>query len=104
MTNPWRGEVALTVDGVTYDAKLTLGALVELEAELEEQSLVALVERFETGRFSARDVVALLSAGLRAGGWAGTGRDLLAAEIAGGPMAATRAAGSLLSRAFELPG
>ncbi len=96
--------MAVTVDGVAYDAKLTLGALVELEAELEEQSLVALVERFEAERFSARDVVALLAAGLRAGGWTGTSGDLLAADVAGGPMEATRAAGALLSRAFELPG
>lgn len=95
--------MAITVDGVTYDAKLSLGALVELEAELDEQSLLALVERFETGRFTARDVVSMLSAGLRAGGWTGTTRDLLAAEIAGGPLEATRAAGALLSRAFELP-
>ena len=68
MTNPWSGEVALTVNGTAYDAKLTLGALVEVEAELEEKSLVELVERFETGHFSARDVVALLAAGLRAAG------------------------------------
>lgn len=104
MTNPWRGEVAVTVDGATFDAKLTLGALVELEAELEERSLVGLVERFETGRFAARDILAVLSAGLQAGGWPGTSRDLAAADIAGGPVEAARVAGALLSRAFELPG
>ena len=103
MTNPWSGEVAIVIDGVAYNAKLSLGALVELEAELEERSLVDLVERFETGRFSAKDVLALLAAALRAGGWRGTSRDLARAEIAGGPMEATRLAGVLLSRAFELP-
>ncbi len=104
MTNPWTGEVPVDVDGTEYDAKLSLGALVEVEAELEEQSLIGLVERFEAGRFSARDVLALLAAALRAGGWQGTSADLAAAEIGGGPMEATRAAGALLSRAFELPG
>ena len=33
--------------------RLTLGALAALEAELAEPSLVALVERFEQGRFPA---------------------------------------------------
>lgn len=101
MTNPWRGEVAIVLDGIRYEAKLTLGALAELEEELATGSLIELVERFEAERYSARDVIALLAAGLRAGGWAGTSRDLLRAEIAGGPVEATRVAGQLLTRAFE---
>lgn len=103
MTNPWRGEVAIVVDGVRHEAKLTLGALAELEEELGANSLVELVERFEAERYSARDVVALLAAGLRAGGWSGRAADLLRAEIDGGPIEATRVAGQLLARAFELP-
>jgi hypothetical protein len=41
--------------------------------------------------------------GLRGGGWGGAAKDLLSAEIAGGPMAAARAAAELLARAFMLP-
>lgn len=103
MTNPWRGEVAIVVDGVRHEAKLTLGALAELEEDLEAGSLVELVERFEADRYTAREVVALLAAGLRAGGWSGSASDLLRAEIDGGPIEATRVAGQLLARAFELP-
>ena len=66
-------------------------------------SLVALVERFEGARFSSRDVLLLIVAGLRGGGWQGGAADLLAAEIEGGPMAAARAAAELLARAFMLP-
>ncbi len=102
MTNPWRGDVAVTLDGATRQARLTLGALAELEAELETESLVDLVERFESGRYSARDVVALLAAGLRGGGWSGSSADLLRADIAGGPVEATRIAGKLLALAFEI--
>lgn len=103
MGNPWAGEVALTIDGERHLMRLTLGALAELEATLEEDSLMELVKRFEAGRCTTRDVLKLIVAGLRGGGWPGTARDLLNAEIAGGPMAAARAAAELLARAFTLP-
>jgi Phage tail tube protein, GTA-gp10 len=104
MANPWAGEVALTLNGERHVAKLTLGALAELEVALETGSLIDLVERFEAGRFSTRDVLALIVAGLRGGGWRGSASDLLAVEISGGPVAAARAAAELLARAFALPG
>ena len=47
--------------------------------------------------------LALIVAGLRGGGWQGGPRDLVRAEIAGGPMGAARAAAELLARAFMLP-
>ncbi len=111
MGNPWAGEVALLIDGDRHVARLTLGALAELEAALEVGTLVELVERFETGRFSSRDVLALLVAGLRGGGWRGARDDLLTCEIRaevgpgteGGPVAAAQAAGMLLARAFAAP-
>ncbi|MHA7873879.1 gene transfer agent family protein [Roseivivax sp.] len=103
MANPWRGEVEIEIDGRAHVMRLTLGALAELEAALGTDSLVALAERFEAGRFSSRDVLALIVAGLRGGGWQGGPRDLMAAEIAGGPVAASRAAALLLARAFALP-
>lgn len=103
MANPWTGEVDLMIDGQRHLLKLTLGALAELEAQLGEDSLIALVTRFEAGRYASRDVLALIVAGLRGGGWQGTAADLLAADIAGGPLAAARAAAQLLLRAFTLP-
>ncbi|MFU8863949.1 MAG: gene transfer agent family protein [Rhodobacterales bacterium] len=104
MVNPWAGEVALEIDGQRHVLRLTLGALAELEAGLGEDSLVNLVSRFEAGRYSSRDVMALIVAGLRGGGWRGVSADLLAADIAGGPVAAAQAAALLLVRAFSLPG
>lgn len=104
MANPWAGDVELVIDGAPMVMKLTLGALAELEAELEADTLVALIERFESGQVRARDVVSLVVAGLRGGGWRGTRADLLSAEIEGGPLAATKAAGLLIQRAFALDG
>ena len=103
MANPYAGEVALWLDGRRHVLKLTLGALAELEATLGTDSLVALVERFESGRYAVRDVLALLVAGLRGGGWQGDAADLGRAEIRGGPVEAARVAAQLLARAFAAP-
>jgi hypothetical protein len=100
MENRWRGEVVLVVDDQRHRMKLTLGALAELEEELAEPSLMALVQRFESGGFSTRDVLALLCAGMRGGGVQMDPDTLAQAEIEGGPMRAAQAAAELLARAF----
>ena len=64
MVNPHRGEVAVTLDGQQHAARLTLGALAGLEADLGCDSLIGVIERFESGRFASRDVLAVLVAGL----------------------------------------
>ncbi|SMX42042.1 gene transfer agent family protein [Actibacterium lipolyticum] len=104
MGNPYAGEAALVLDGQRHVLKLTLGALAELEASLGADTLVALIERFEGGAFSTRDVLALLLAGLRGGGWSGSAADLAQAEVSGGAVEAARVAAWLLARAFTVPG
>ncbi|MEP5154343.1 gene transfer agent family protein [Planktotalea sp.] len=103
MDNPWSGVVSLDVDGTKRAMSLTLGALAELETTLGDDTLVSLVERFESGAFSSRDVLTLIVAGLRGGGWDISAADLIAADIKGGPMAAAKAAAQLLARAFLMP-
>lgn len=101
MANPQRSEVALVVDGRPRTMRLTLGALAELEAALEAGSLVALAERFEGGRASAADLIALLGAGLRGGGWAVRDEELAQADIAGGAVGAMKAGMALLAATFR---
>lgn len=103
MANPYAGEVRLVLDGSPHRLKLTLGALAELEARLEAESLTDLVSRFEGERLRARDVLMLVCAGLRGAGWSGDLPDLLRAEIEGGPMEAARVAARLLALAFRVP-
>ena len=103
MVNPLTGEVRVVIDGVPHVAKLTLGALAELEDSLGSDTLLDLVRRFEGGGYRGRDVMALLVAGLRGGGWQGRAGDLLTAEIEGGPVGAARVAAELLARAFTPP-
>ena len=99
--NPYRGDVELVLDGEWRVMRLTLGALAELEAAPEAVSLLALVERFESGVFRSADLIALLLAGLRGGGLAIDRDVLLAGQIDGGPMAAAKAGALLLKRAFS---
>ncbi|WP_341366346.1 gene transfer agent family protein [Yoonia sp. BS5-3] len=104
MANPWSGEVSICIDGKAHNCKLTLGALAELESALGEGSLVALARRFENGDFSGADVLAVIVAGLRGGGWTGQTADLLTCEIENGPVGAAKVAALLLTRAFTAPG
>ncbi|MDM7458897.1 MAG: gene transfer agent family protein [Paracoccus sp. (in: a-proteobacteria)] len=103
MVNPLRGEVAVVINGESFVARLTLGALAELEQVLGASSLLDLAERFETGRFSGRDVLAVLAAGLRGAGWTGEIEQLAWAQIEGGPVEAARLAARLLVLAFRVP-
>ena len=62
--NARRGEIEAMLDGRQYRMCLTLGALAELEHALGAGDLVALGERFSTGRLSAKDMMAVIGAGL----------------------------------------
>lgn len=97
MVNPYRGEAELIVDGKLYVMRLPLGILAELESELKVGSLTDLVKRFETGEYSARDLLALLRAGLKGGG------SEVEPDVDGGPIVAARAAAKLLAVTFTVP-
>ena len=68
MVNRHRGEVEAVLGGERYTLCLTLGALAELEDAFGADDMLALAQRFETGRLSARDAVRIIAAGLRGGG------------------------------------
>jgi hypothetical protein len=68
MANRHRGEIEAVLDGRRWTLCLTLGALAELEAALAAGDLMGLAARFEAGRLSARDAIAIIGAGLRGGG------------------------------------
>jgi len=92
--------VAAQIDGRTITLRLTLGALAELEAELDAGGLVALAERFESGRFSAGDLMALIAAGVRGAGGAASAQDVGRMEFEGGATGAARLGGRLLAATF----
>jgi len=103
MPNPQRGEVSGVFDGEERTLCLTLGALAELEARLGAGDLVGLGERFAVGRVSARDLVAIIGAGLRGAGNAVSDDDLARMQIEGGLRGAADVAARLLSATFGEP-
>jgi hypothetical protein len=68
MANRHRGEIDAPLDGQTFRLCLTLGALAELEHAFGDEDMVALAERFESGRLRAKDCVRIIGAGLRGAG------------------------------------
>ncbi|MDH2309037.1 gene transfer agent family protein [Methylobacterium brachiatum] len=105
MANRIRGEVPLQLAGRRYTLCLTLGALAELEGALQAGDLVGLAERFDGGRVSARDLIALLGAALRGGGHALDDDGVARLPLAGGLEAVSAALGEVLAAAFgEAPG
>jgi len=100
MPNIQRGEIAAVFDGEERVLCLTLGALAELEARLQAGDLVGLSERFSSGRISARDLTAIIGAGLRGGGNAVSDDDLARMSIEGGLKGAADVALRLLRATF----
>ncbi|WDR06398.1 gene transfer agent family protein [Devosia rhodophyticola] len=100
MANPQRGEVEARFDGECKTLCLTLGALAELEGRLQTGDLVGLAERFSGGRISARDLTAILGAGLRGAGNAISDDDLARMSIEGGLKGAAEIAATLLRVTF----
>jgi Phage tail tube protein, GTA-gp10 len=77
MPNLHRGEIEACLDGRPYTLCLTLGALAELEHAFGHEDMLALAERFQSGRLSARDAQRIIGAGLR-----GAGHDIDDAVVA----------------------
>ena len=100
MANAQRGEIEAVFEGEARTLCLTLGALAELEARLGAGDLVGLSERFAGGRVTARDLTAIIGAGLRGGGNAITDDDLARMSIEGGLKGAAEIAARLLRATF----
>jgi hypothetical protein len=76
MPNRHRGEVEAMLDGKPHTLCLTLGALAELESAFGVDDMVALAERFGSGR--------ILGIGLRAAGHAIDDNQVAGMQAAGG--------------------
>ncbi|WP_375411229.1 gene transfer agent family protein [uncultured Bradyrhizobium sp.] len=103
MPNRHRGEIAAELGGARRTLVLTLGALAELEAAFETCDLVALAERFGSGRLSARDLLRIIAAGLRGAGEAVSDDEVATMTVEGGAAGYVRIAAELLAATFEAP-
>jgi len=100
MANRYRGEIDAEIGGTRRRLVLTLGALAELESAFGAEDLVALAERFGSGRLKASDLVRIIAAGLRGAGEDIRDADVAAMPIDGGVPAYARVAADLIAATF----
>ena len=101
MPNLHRGEIEAVLGGRRRTLVLTLGALAELEAAFGTGDLVALTERFGSGRLSARDLIRILGAGLRGAGEAVGDDEVAAMSATGGAAGYVGVAAELIAATFS---
>jgi hypothetical protein len=101
MPNKYRGEIAAELGGRQRTLVLTLGALAELESALGADDLVALAERFGSGRLSARDLTRIIGAGLRGAGEAVSDDEVAAMTAEGGAAGFVKIAAELIAATFD---
>lgn len=100
MPNLHRGEIEAEIGGVRRRLVLTLGALAELEAAFGAEDLVALAERFATGRLKASDLTRIIAAGLRGAGETITDAEVARLTVPDGLSGYVRIAADLIAATF----
>jgi hypothetical protein len=100
MANRHRGEIEAELGGVKRTLVLTLGALAELEDAFGAEDLVALTERFGSGRLKARDLTRIIGAGLRGAGEAVSDDEVATLAVDGGAQGYVRIAAALIAATF----
>jgi hypothetical protein len=100
MPNRYRGEIETEIGGAKRKLVLTLGALAELESAFDADDLVALAERFGSGRLRARDLVRIIAAGLRGAGEAVSDEEVARMAVADGAHGYVRIAAQLIEATF----
>jgi hypothetical protein len=101
MPNKHRGEIDAELGGRSRTLVLTLGALAELESAFGADDLLALTERFGSGRLSARDLIRIIAAGLRGAGEAVRDDEVAGMTVEGGVSGFVRIAANLIAATFD---
>jgi hypothetical protein len=100
MANRHRGEIEAEIGGKKRTLVLTLGALAELESAFGAEDLVALTERFGSGRLKARDLTRIIACGLRGAGEAVSDEDVAQMTVEGGAQGFASIAADLITATF----
>jgi hypothetical protein len=100
MPNLHRGEIEAEIGATKRTLVLTLGALAELEAAFGADDLVALAERFGSGRLKARDLVRIIGAGLRGAGETVSDDEVARMQVPDGAAGYVRIAAALIGVTF----
>jgi Phage tail tube protein, GTA-gp10 len=100
MANRHRGEIEAELGGQNYNLCLTLGALAEIEHAYGGEDLIAIAERFETGRIKATDAICVIGAGLRGAGYTISDDEISKLSVADGAAGYLRIVADLLKATF----
>jgi len=101
LANAYRGEIDASIGGKTYKLCLTLGALAELEDSYGEQDMVAIAERFQSGRLKSQDAIKIIGAGLRGAGYVVSDKDVATMPVEGGAAGSVDIVARLLRATFS---
>ena len=101
MANRHRGEIEAELGGQNYTLVLTLGALAEIEDAYGGEDMIAIAERFESGRIKASDAIKVIGAGLRGAGATLTNEDVARLSVVGGAAGFLRIVADLLKATFS---
>jgi Phage tail tube protein, GTA-gp10 len=100
MANRHRGEIEAEFGGKTYTLVLTLGALAEIEDAYGGADLLAIAERFESGRIKASDAIKVIGAGLRGAGEVISDKEVAQLSVDGGAAGYLHIVADLLKATF----
>jgi len=100
MANYVRGEIVAELDGQQWTLCLTLGALAWLENKLGATNLAGLAEKFSSGSLCSDDLVSVITAGLRGGGYTVTEVEVEQMRVEGGASGYIQVAVRLLEATF----
>jgi hypothetical protein len=100
MANRHRGEIEAELGGQNYTLCLTLGALAEIEHAYGGEDIIALAERFETGRIKASDAIKVIGAGLRGAQYPINDDEVAKLSVVGGAAGYLRIVADLLKATF----
>lgn len=100
MVNRHRGEIEAELGGEKYTLVLTLGALAEIEHAYGGEDLLAIAERFESGRIRATDAIRVIGAGLRGANHVISDAEAANLSVAGGAAGYLRIVADLLQATF----
>lgn len=102
MANFRRGEIVARLNDRDWILCLTLGALAQLESAFGVGDLVALGERFSSGKLSANDMMTVITAGLNGGGNKVTRQDVATMNADGGILGFADIVSRLLMATFDV--
>lgn len=100
MTNPMKGEIQLSLGGKDYKARLTIDAIMQIEASVG-CGILKLAQRMADADVRVTDIISVLTPALRGGGNNFQPKDVTKIVEESGLIDATQAVATLLTQSIS---